>query len=68
MSESRSGTTAVIPEGVAAERFAQGMSLLDVFTQIWLANPALAKQAGRRVEEFILPIEEVQARHANDLR
>jgi len=67
MSEFRNDSMAVITAGMAAQRFAQGMGLLDVFTRIWIANPTLAKQAGRKVEEFILPLEEVQRRHASDL-
>ncbi len=51
----------------ASARWEQTLALATTFTQIWLANPKLAKQAGRRVEEFVMPLAEVQKRHANDL-
>jgi hypothetical protein len=36
--------------------------------KIWLSNPLLAHQAGRRVEELISTLSEVQRRRAQDLR
>jgi hypothetical protein len=66
MSELGDDSKALITAGMAAQRFAQGMGLLDIFTKIWIENPMLAKQAGRKVEEFILPLEEVQRRHTSD--
>ena len=51
----------------AAKRWEQSLALVTTFTQIWMSNPLLAKQAGRKVEEFVMPLVEVQKRHANDL-
>ncbi|MFN0041545.1 MAG: hypothetical protein ACKVP2_18690 [Burkholderiales bacterium] len=51
----------------AARRWEQSLALVTTFTQIWMSNPLLAKQAGRKVEEFVMPLFEVQKRHANDL-
>lgn len=51
----------------ANARWEQSLELTTAFAQIWLANPQLAKQAGRRVEEFVMPLVEVQKRHINDL-
>ncbi|MES2941446.1 MAG: hypothetical protein V4772_01100 [Pseudomonadota bacterium] len=51
----------------AAMRWHQSLQLVSTFTEIWIQNPQLAKQAGRRVEEFVLPLVEVQKRHLHDL-
>jgi hypothetical protein len=67
MSDSSISHARTISAEDAAERWEQSLSLVTTFTQIWLANPALAKQAGRKVEEFVMPLDEVQKRHANDL-
>ena len=39
----------------------------DLWTQIWAANPELAKQAGSRVEELMMPIEAARARYTGYL-
>jgi hypothetical protein len=59
--------TTVISEADAAARVAQGLGLVELFTQIWLDNPKLLKQAGCRIEEFMMPIEQAQLLHASDL-
>ena len=56
-----------IPRDVAQQRLQQALALMEFFVAVWSSNPALARQAGRRVEEFMLPRDEVQRRHANDL-
>ena len=48
-------------------RWQQSLELYSTFAQIWIQNPQLAKQAGRRVEEFVMPLVEVQKRHLGDL-
>ena len=51
----------------ALARWEQGQALTQLFTEIWLSNPALAKKAGLRVQEFVMPLAEVQRRHLGDL-
>lgn len=51
----------------AAARWQQSLELCSTFAQIWIENPQLAKQAGRRVEEFVMPLAEVRKRHLDDL-
>ena len=48
-------------------RWQQSLELCTTFAQIWIQNPQLAKQAGRRVEEYVMPLSEVQRRHFDDL-
>jgi hypothetical protein len=55
-----------IPRELAEARLQQGLALLDFWTEIWAANPHLARQAGRRVEEFMMPRDEVQRRYAKE--
>ena len=56
----------IAPE-LAQARLKQSLELVDFFFSLLTSNPALAKQAGRKVEEFMLPRGEVQRRHAHDL-
>lgn len=56
-----------ISEEQAAARYNQNLDLVELMTQIWLENPALLRQAGRKAQAFMLPLEQVQLRHANDL-
>lgn len=51
----------------AAIRWEQGLALTQVFTEIWLNDPMLAKKAGTRIQEFVMPRAEVQRRHLSDL-
>lgn len=51
----------------ASLRWDQSLALISTFTEIWLDNPQLARQAGRRVQEFVMPLAEVQRLHAGDL-
>jgi hypothetical protein len=46
------------------QRWQQSLAQFEVWTEIWKNNPELAKQAGRRVQELMLPIEAVQQRYA----
>lgn len=68
MSDSPTAHARTINAEDAAKRWEQSLSLATTFAQIWMSNPLLAKQAGRKVEEFVMPLVEVQKRHANDLR
>ncbi len=61
-------SAAYIPEALAQARWEKALSLYETWTEIWLSNPTLAHQAGRRVEELISPLSEVQRKHAQDLR
>lgn len=44
------------------QRWEQSLAQFEMWTQIWRDNPQLAKQAGKRVEELLMPIAQVQAR------
>jgi len=59
-------STIMIPRAIAQERLQQSLALADFFVSVWSSNPELARKAGRRVEEFMLPRDEVQRRHAHD--
>ena len=48
-------------------RWEQALALYTTVTEIWISNPQLAKQAGRRVQELMMPIDQVQQLHRNDL-
>jgi len=58
---------APIPREIAQARMQQSLALTDLFVSIWASNPMLARQAGPRVEEFMMERDEVQRRHAHDL-
>jgi hypothetical protein len=57
----------VISEQDANLRWEQALALYTTFTEMWISNPQLAKQAGRRVQELMMPIDQVQQLHRNDL-
>ena len=67
MSEVLKNQALVISSHDANLRWQQSIELYSTFTEIWVQNPQLAKQAGRRVQEHVMPIAEVQQRHVNDL-
>ena len=67
MSEVMKAPALVISSQDANLRWQQSIELYSTFTEIWIHNPQLAKQAGRRVQELVLSIAEVQQRHVNDL-
>ena len=66
-----SKATYLSPKNISAEdancRWEQAIALYLTFTEIWINNPKLAKQAGRRVKELVMPIAEVQQLHLHDL-
>lgn len=48
------------------ERWMNALSQTELWTFIWLNSPQLAKNAGTRVEELMMPIEMVQRRSAKN--
>ena len=66
-----SDATKLSPKIISAQdanlRWEQALALYSTFTEIWISNPQLAKQAGRRVQELMMPIDQVQQLHRNDL-
>ena len=67
MSETSQTSRQTISDAQAMERWEQSQQLLNTFTTIWLDNPGLAGQAGARVQEFVMPLDEVRKRHLHDL-
>ena len=61
----------LLPKNISADdansRWEQSLALYLTFTEIWINNPKLAKQAGRRVKELVMPIAEVRQLHLHDL-
>lgn len=53
MSEAAPATT---PQELMLARLAQSEQMREFFIQMWLQNPALAKQAGARVCEMLAPL------------
>ena len=67
MSEAEAaGTFSAPTEAIVNERWINSLAQFELWTGIWSANPQLAKSAGVRVEELMMPIEEVQHRHAKN--
>lgn len=67
MSEMKYSTPKLISAQDAYHRWEQALALYSTFTEIWISNPQLAKQAGCRVQELMMPIDQVQQLHLNDL-
>lgn len=47
----------VIPERLMLARLAQSEQMREFFIQMWLQNPALAKQGGSTVKNLLSPVE-----------
>ena len=45
-----------IPEAVMLGRLAQFEQMREFFIQMWLQNPALAENAGRKVQDILAPL------------
>ena len=45
----------VIPESLFLERLERSNEMREFFVQMWLQNPALARQGGAKVREIIAP-------------
>jgi hypothetical protein len=67
MPDVQAHTPKSIDPQIAAMRWEQGLALTQVFTDIWLNHPLLAKKAGIRIQEFVMSRDEVQRRHLGDL-
>jgi len=59
MTESSRTATAVIPQALMLQRLAQSEQMREFFVQMWLQNPALAKQAGAKVQSLLSPVSAV---------
>jgi hypothetical protein len=46
------------------QRWQQSLAQFEMWTQIWKDNPQLAKQAGQRIQELMMPIADVQRIYA----
>jgi hypothetical protein len=46
------------------ERCSLAIAQFELWTQIWRDNPDLVKKAGRRVEELMMPLVDVQRLYA----
>ena len=47
---------AIIPEHLMLSRLAQSEQMREFFIQMWIQNPALARQAGSRVQALLSPL------------
>jgi hypothetical protein len=58
MSEPTRPAGSFIPQALVLQRLAQSEQMREFFIQMWLQNPALARQAGARVQSLLtaLPI------------
>ena len=56
MSEHDGISRAVIPEHLMLSRLAQSEQMREFFIQMWLQNPALAKQGGSKVQDLLSPL------------
>jgi hypothetical protein len=48
-----------IPEHLMLSRLAQSEQMREFFIEMWLQNPAMARQAGARVQAMLLPLDAV---------
>lgn len=53
MSESDGEARTVIPQELMLARLAQSDQMREFFIQMWLQNPALARQGGARVQSLL---------------
>lgn len=56
MSESEVCSRAVIPEHLMLSRLAQSEQMREFFIQMWIQNPALARQGGSKVQNLLSPL------------
>ena len=56
MSESGDRAHSVIPQELMLSRLAQFEQMREFFIQMWLQNPALARQGGARVQSLLSPL------------
>ena len=62
MSESDGRKRPVIPQELMLSRLTQFEQMREFFIQMWLQNPALARQGGARVQSLVSPLARVQPR------
>jgi hypothetical protein len=46
----------IIPEQMMLSRLAQSEQMREFFIQMWMQNPALAKQGGAKVQNLLTPL------------
>lgn len=68
MSDVMKSSSTVISASDADTRWRQSLELYSTFAEIRINNPKIAKQAGQRVQELVMPVVEVQRRHLDDLK
>lgn len=56
MSEPGVRVREVIPEHLMLSRLAQSEQMREFFIQMWIQNPALAKQGGIKVQNLLSPL------------
>ena len=56
MSEPDGRARAVIPEHLMLSRLAQSEQMREFFIQMWIQNPALARQGGAKVQSLLSPL------------
>jgi hypothetical protein len=49
-------TCTTIPEHLMLARLTQSEQMREFFVEMWLQNPAMARQAGVRVQEMLSPL------------
>lgn len=62
MSESDGRKRPVIPQEQMLSRLTQSEQMREFFIQMWLQNPALARQGGARVQSLVSPLARVRPR------
>ena len=56
MSDANIRIREVIPEHLMLSRLAQSEQMREFFIQMWIQNPALAKQGGIKVQNLLSPL------------
>lgn len=56
MSDANVRIREVIPEHLMLSRLAQSEQMREFFIQMWIQNPALAKQGGVKVQNLLSPL------------
>lgn len=67
MPESPHPPRKIIPQELMLSRLAQSEQIREFFIQMWLQNPALAKQGGSRVQNILSPLAACQIAHSENV-
>ena len=59
MPETKPRASAHISEALMLARLAQSEQMREFFIEMWLQNPAMARQAGSRVQVMLSPLDAV---------